>query len=106
MWLKYGVTPDGELKNIEEVSRGKTELTCLYCGGQLTAKKGKVKEHHFAHTGESCKPVSARVKTKAFKFIAFNLGESCLIPFISLRLKQMVKLSTKLASQLGRLRKG
>jgi len=66
MWLKYGVTPDGELKNIEEVLRGKTQLTCLYCGGQLTAKKGKVKEHHFAHTGESCKPVSARVKTKAF----------------------------------------
>ena len=66
MWLKYGVTPDGELNNIDEVSRGKTELTCLYCGGQLTAKKGKVKEHHFAHTGESCKPVSARVKTKAF----------------------------------------
>ena len=66
MWLKYGVTPDGELKNIEEVSRGKTQLTCLYCGGQLTAKKGKVKEHHFAHTRESCKPVSARVKTKAF----------------------------------------
>jgi T5orf172 domain./Competence protein CoiA-like family. len=66
MWLKYGVTPDGELKNIEEVLRGKTQLTCLYCGGQLTAKKGKIKEHHFAHTGESCKPVSARVKNKAF----------------------------------------
>ena len=66
MWLKYGVAYDGELKNIEEVSRGKTQLTCLYCGGQLTAKKGKVKEHHFAHTGDSCKPVSARVKNKAF----------------------------------------
>jgi hypothetical protein len=66
MWLKYGVTPDGELKNIDDVSRGKTQLTCLYCGGQLTAKKGKVKEHHFAHTRESCKPVSARVKTKSF----------------------------------------
>ncbi|CAD5988566.1 hypothetical protein PCC9214_05411 (plasmid) [Planktothrix tepida] len=66
MWLKYGVACDGELKNIEEVSRGKTQLTCLYCGGQLTAKKGKVKEHHFAHTEDSCKPVSARVKNKAF----------------------------------------
>lgn len=66
MWLKYGVTPDGELKNIDDVLRGKTQLTCLYCGGELTAKKGKVKEHHFAHTGESCKPVSARIKTKAF----------------------------------------
>ena len=66
MWLKYGVTCDGELKNIEEVSRGKTQLTCLYCGGQLTAKKGKVKEHHFSHTTETCKPVNQRIKTKAF----------------------------------------
>lgn len=66
MWLKFGVNSDGELKNIDEVLKGKTELVCLYCGGQLTAKKGKVKEHHFAHTGETCKPVSARIKTKAF----------------------------------------
>ncbi len=46
--------------------RGKTQLTCLYCDGGLTAKKGSVKEHHFAHTGETCKPVSQRIKTKAF----------------------------------------
>jgi hypothetical protein len=32
----------------------------------LTAKKGSVKEHHFAHTEETCKPVSQRIKTKAF----------------------------------------
>ncbi len=25
-----------------------------------------MKEHHFAHTGETCKPVSQRIKTKAF----------------------------------------
>ena len=66
MWLKYGVAPSGELAGIDEVVRGKTQLTCLYCGGGLTAKKGKVKEHHFAHTGETCKPVSQRIKTKAF----------------------------------------
>lgn len=66
MWLKYGVTPSGELAGIDEVSRGKTHLACLYCGGGLTAKKGNVKEHHFAHTGETCKPVSQRIKTKAF----------------------------------------
>jgi competence CoiA-like predicted nuclease len=40
----------GELRSIDEVVRGKTQLTCLYCGGSLTAKKGSVKEHHFAHT--------------------------------------------------------
>jgi hypothetical protein len=66
MWLNFGVTPSGELTSIDEVVRGKTQLTCLYCGGGLTAKKGSVKEHHFAHTEETCKPVSQRIKTKAF----------------------------------------
>jgi len=66
MWLKFGVALDGELTSIDEVARGKTNLACLYCGGSLTAKKGSVKEHHFAHTEETCKPVSQRIKTKAF----------------------------------------
>jgi len=66
MWLKFGVALSGELTGIDEVVRGKTNLACLYCGGGLTAKKGNVKEHHFAHTGETCKPVSQRIKTKAF----------------------------------------
>ncbi|MEG4058950.1 MULTISPECIES: GIY-YIG nuclease family protein [unclassified Microcoleus] len=66
MWLKFGVAPDGNLASIDEVVRGKTQLTCLYCGGGLTAKKGKVKEHHFAHTEDTCKPVSQRIKTRAF----------------------------------------
>jgi len=66
MWLKFGVAVSGELASIDEVVRGKTQLTCLYCGGGLTAKKGSVKEHHFAHTKKTCKPVSLRIKTKAF----------------------------------------
>jgi len=66
MWLKYGVAVSGELMSIDEVVRGKTQLNCLYCGGGLTAKKGSVKEHHFAHTEETCKFVSQRIKTKAF----------------------------------------
>jgi len=66
MWLKFSVAPDGNLASIDEVVRGKTNLACLYCGGSLTAKKGSAKEHHFAHTEETCKPVSQRIKTKAF----------------------------------------
>src|SRR4028118_2040984 len=66
MWLKFGVALSGELTGIDEVVRGKTNLVCLYCGSSLTAKKGSVKEHHFAHTEETCKPVSQRIKTKAF----------------------------------------
>jgi len=32
MWLKFGVARSGELTGIDEVVRGKTQLTCLYCG--------------------------------------------------------------------------
>ncbi len=60
MWLKYGVSEDNALVSIEEVPSGKTSLTCLYCGSGLTAKKGKVKEHHFAHTEQTCRPVANR----------------------------------------------
>ena len=66
MWLKFGVALSGELTSIDEVVRGKTNLACLYCGGGLTAKKGNVKEHHFAHSEKTCKFVSQRTKTKAF----------------------------------------
>ena len=55
MWqLEYGVNPQGELITIAEVSSGKTNLVCPFCDRQLTAKKGKIKQHHFAHTGETC----------------------------------------------------
>ncbi|MGK7896164.1 MAG: GIY-YIG nuclease family protein, partial [Xenococcus sp. (in: cyanobacteria)] len=33
---------------------GQTNLVCPFCDSQLTAKKGKIKQHHFAHTGETC----------------------------------------------------
>lgn len=60
MWLRYGVDQDNSLVAIEDVRSGKTDLKCPYCNGGLTAKKGKVKEHHFAHTEETCRFVAAR----------------------------------------------
>lgn len=55
MWqLEYGVNPEGELTTIAEVASGKTNLVCPFCDRQLTAKKGKIKQHHFAHSGETC----------------------------------------------------
>ena len=55
MWqLKYGINPEGELVTISEVASGKTNLVCPFCDRPLTAKKGKIKQHHFAHTGETC----------------------------------------------------
>ncbi|MBD2778780.1 GIY-YIG nuclease family protein [Iningainema tapete] len=60
MWLKYGVDKMGTLVSIEDVPKGKTTLKCPYCSGGLTAKKGKIKEHHFAHTEVTCHRVANR----------------------------------------------
>lgn len=60
MWLKYGVDAENTLVIIEDVPSGKTSVKCPYCGVGLTAKKGKIKEHHFAHTGETCRFVAGR----------------------------------------------
>ncbi|WP_375448979.1 competence protein CoiA family protein [uncultured Nostoc sp.] len=60
MWLKYGVNEEGILICIEDINRGKTSLQCPYCNSSLTAKKGKVKEHHFAHNEETCRPIANR----------------------------------------------
>lgn len=60
MWLKYGVDENGMLICIADVSSGKTLLKCPYCHSELTAKKGQVKEHHFAHNQETCRPVANR----------------------------------------------
>jgi hypothetical protein len=73
MWLKYGVTPDLTLVTVDEVKKGKTNLTCPYCGGLLTAKKGKVKTHHFAHTDETCYPVAKKQVPSLPIYDNFNL---------------------------------
>lgn len=60
MWLRYGVDQENTLVAIEDVSSGKTPLKCPYCQSGLTAKKGRIKEHHFAHAGETCRFVAGR----------------------------------------------
>lgn len=54
MWLRYGVDKENKLVAIEQVKSGKTNLIRPYCGSSLIVKKGKVKEHHFAHAGNTC----------------------------------------------------
>ncbi len=60
IWLNYGVDANNKLVSIEEVDSGKSNLICPYCGVTLIAKKGKVKEHHFAHDGETCNLIIKR----------------------------------------------
>lgn len=60
IFLEYGINEHGGLQYITDTQRGKTPLTCPYCGGLLTAKKGRKITHHFAHTGETCRAVASR----------------------------------------------
>jgi T5orf172 domain/Competence protein CoiA-like family len=60
MWLRYGVDAENKLVEVENVPSGRTNLRCPYCASALIAKKGKIKEHHFAHDGETCNLIIKR----------------------------------------------
>ncbi|MGL5831795.1 MAG: competence protein CoiA family protein, partial [Waterburya sp.] len=53
MWLQYALDKDDKLVSIDDVFRGRSEIRCPYCQGELTAKKGKIKVHHFAHVNDT-----------------------------------------------------
>jgi len=60
MFLTYGKDDQGELVHISEAKRGDAcGLSCPFCGGALTAKRGDVVGHHFAHQANTCRPASA-----------------------------------------------
>ena len=77
MWLKFGIASDGKLVCVEDVGSGKTELKCPYRYGELTAKKGKVKQHHFAHSSATCLPVANRDFPILPLYDNFNIYLSC-----------------------------
>ena len=54
MLLEYALNKDDKLVSVEDVKRGRSDIRCPYCQGELTAKKGKIKAHHFAHIDETC----------------------------------------------------
>jgi hypothetical protein len=58
MYLSYGVSQHGELVEIDQVARGRTTLQCPYCGVTLIARKGTQLAAHFAHEGNTCRPMS------------------------------------------------
>ena len=67
---------EGELVSIADVERGlKCNCTCSKCGKPLVAKKGEVKDHHFAHsvdsdcTGETLKHYFAKQEIAEKKYL-------------------------------------
>jgi hypothetical protein len=58
--IPFGVTSDGRMVSVQEVSRGRAcECVCPECGCELVAKKGDVIAHHFSHlVGAEFNPAS------------------------------------------------
>lgn len=53
MFLEFGKNKKGQLIHISEFY--KDDLFCPFCDNLITAKRGRIKIHHFAHQkGESC----------------------------------------------------
>lgn len=74
MFLNFGLNENGDYVSIDKVESGKTNLTCPFCGDELQAKKGKVKEHHFAHLNDTCRDSKEAIeKTNVPLFDSFNI---------------------------------
>lgn len=74
MFLNFGLNENGDFVSIDKVESGKTDLVCPFCNDSLQAKKGKVKEHHFAHLNETCRDSKEAVeKTNVPLFDTFNI---------------------------------
>jgi hypothetical protein len=58
--LPSGINEQGRYVHISQVPSGATHLVCPYCGGLLTAKKGRRIAYHFAHTEKSCLEAETR----------------------------------------------
>ena len=74
MWLQYALDNDDNLVSVHDVKRGRINIRCPYCQGELTAKKGKVKAHHFAHIADTCNHVKASKLTEFPLYDRFDLG--------------------------------
>ena len=72
MWLQYALNQHDKLVSVHDVNRGKSDVRCPYCQGELTAKKGKVKAHHFAHVRDTC-DLSKNRNINLPLFYGFNL---------------------------------
>ena len=75
MIFLYGKDKTDNLIHIDEAKSGNNDLLCVYCGGKLSAKKGSIVAHHFAHQkgqGENCKGASSAFSRIVLGFDYFD----------------------------------
>ena len=74
MWLQYALDKNDNLVSVHDCPRGRSNIRCPYCQGELTAKKGKVKAHHFAHVADTCNHVKTSKSPLIPLYDRFDLG--------------------------------
>jgi hypothetical protein len=62
IWLEYARQQSGRLVHVGQAIRGKSNLSCPYCGREVLARQGDELSWHFAHAGSTC--ALARNKTR------------------------------------------
>jgi competence protein CoiA len=82
----FGLTSDGRLVSVEEVSRGKAcECCCPQCGELLIARQGDVRAWHFAHaSGGDCGGAAEGALHRAAKQLIVLEG-ALLVPALEAR---------------------
>lgn len=85
-YLQFGMTSDGEWRSINDIDSGKTDLICPWCKQSLLAKKGLIRVHHFAHTGETCRvSIGAVSQTLLPTFDTFELLDTAERKYMEMR---------------------
>lgn len=76
IWLEYARQKSGRLVHINEVARGKSGLSCPYCGKEVLARQGHELSWHFAHVGDTCALARNKTRFKIPLYDDFFLGLS------------------------------
>lgn len=68
MFLTHGMNESNELISVDYAKSGRTSLRCPFCSELLIARKGSIKEHHFAHVSNTCNESKATIQQTGIAF--------------------------------------
>ena len=54
IWLEYARQQSGSLVHVDQAKRGKSNLSCPYCGKEVLSRQGEELSWHFAHVDDTC----------------------------------------------------
>jgi hypothetical protein len=74
IWLEYARQQSGRLVHVDQAIRGKSNLSCPYCGREVLARKGDELSWHFAHAGIPAPWPATRPDSASRSMMIFSWG--------------------------------